>query len=63
MEFSIGGEGLCVGRDSGEAVADDYPGGAPWRFTGGTIDRVQVNVSGKPYVDIEHEAVAMMSRE
>ena len=24
--FSLAGEGLCVGRDSGEAVTDDYPG-------------------------------------
>jgi arylsulfatase len=62
-KFAIGGEGLCVGRDSGEAVTDDYPGTAPWRFTGGTIRQVQVNVSGKPYVDLEREAVAMMSRE
>jgi arylsulfatase len=62
-KFAIGGEGLCVGRDSGEAVTDDYPGTSPWRFTGGTIRRVQVNVSGKPYIDLEREAVAMMSRE
>ena len=62
-KFSIAGEGLCVGRDSGEAVTDDYPGTSPWPFTGGTIDRVQVNVSGKPYVDLEREAVAMMARE
>jgi arylsulfatase len=62
-KFSIAGEGLCVGRDSGEAVTDDYPGGAPWPFTGGTIRQVQVNVSGKPYVDLEREAVAMMARE
>ncbi len=33
--FSLAGEGLTVGRDSGEAVTDDYPGEAPWRFTGG----------------------------
>ena len=26
--FSLAGEGLCVGRDSGEAVTDDYPGDA-----------------------------------
>jgi hypothetical protein len=62
-KFSIAGEGLCVGRDSGEAVTDDYPGTAPWPFTGGTVNRVVVNVSGKPYVDLEREAVAMMSRE
>src|SRR5262249_55660534 len=62
-KFSIAGEGLCVGRDSGEPVTDDYPGIAPWRFTGGTIKKVVVNVSGKPYVDLEREAVAMMTRE
>jgi len=62
-KFSIAGEGLCVGRDSGEPVTDDYPGTAPWPFTGGTIDRVAVDVSGEPYVDLEREAVAMMARE
>jgi arylsulfatase A-like enzyme len=62
-KFSIAGEGLCVGRDSGEAVTDDYPGAAPWEFAGGTIKKVVVNVSGKPYVDLEREAVAMMARE
>jgi arylsulfatase len=36
-KFSIAGEGLCVGRDGGEPVTDDYPGEAPWAFTGGTI--------------------------
>jgi arylsulfatase len=62
-KFSLGGEGLCVGRDSGEPVTDDYPGTSPWRFAGGTIRQVRVDVSGKPYIDLEHEAVAMMSRE
>ena len=33
------------------------------RFTGGTINRVAVDVSGEPYVDLEREAAAMMSRE
>ena len=41
----------------------DYPGAAPWAFTGGTINRVAVDVSGEPYVDLEREAVAMMARE
>jgi hypothetical protein len=38
--FAIAGEGLCIGRDSGEPVTDDYPGAPPWRFTGGTLKRV-----------------------
>jgi arylsulfatase A-like enzyme len=62
-KFSIAGEGLCVGRDSGEPVTDDYRAGPSSRFTGGTIRRVVVNVSGKPYVDLEREAVAMLARE
>ena len=62
-KFSVTGEGLCVGRDGGSAVTDDYPGSMPWSFTGGTIHRVAVDVSGEPYVDLEREAVAMMSRE
>ena len=39
------------------------PGEAPWRFTGGTLHRVAVDVSGTPYVDLEREAAAMLSRE
>jgi arylsulfatase A-like enzyme len=61
--FSIAGEGLCVGRDSGEAVTSDYPNGSAHHFTGGTIRRVAVDVSGAPYVDLEREAQAMLARE
>jgi arylsulfatase len=61
--FSVAGEGLCVGRDSGEPLTDDYPGEPPWRFTGGTIRRVVVDVTGEPYVDLEREAQAMLARE
>jgi len=62
-KFSLAGEGLCIGRDGGEAVTDDYPGELPWSFTGGTIKRVAVDVSGEPYVDLEREAAAMLARE
>jgi arylsulfatase len=61
--FSIAGEGLTIGRDSSEPVTDDYPGSHPYPFTGGTINRVAIDVSGDPYVDLEREAVAMMARE
>ncbi len=62
-KFVIGGEGLCVGRDSGSGVTADYPGMEPFRFTGGTIRRVAVDVSGEPYLDLEREAAAMLMRE
>lgn len=61
--FEVAGEGLCVGRDSGAPVTDDYPGQRPYRFTGGTIKRVAVDVSGQPYLDLEREAAAMLARE
>jgi arylsulfatase len=59
-KFMIGEEGLCVGRDSGEPITDDYPGAAPHRFMGGTIERVGIDVSGEPYVDLEREAAATL---
>ena len=49
--------------DSADPVTSDYAGSAPWAFTGGTIKRVAIDVSGERYVDLEREAVAMMSRE
>jgi arylsulfatase A-like enzyme len=61
--FSLAGEGLCIGRDSAEPITDDYPGESPWTFTGGTIDRVAIDVSGEPYADMEREAQLMLMRE
>ncbi|MEV5837185.1 arylsulfatase [Nocardia sp. NPDC052112] len=62
-KFTLAGEGLSAGRDTGEPVTDDYLGTAPWTFTGATLYRVAVDVSGEPYVDLEREAAAMLSRE
>jgi arylsulfatase A-like enzyme len=62
-KFAIGGEGLNAGRDGGAPVTSDYPGTAPWAFSGGTLHRVAVDVSGDPFVDLEHEAMAMFARE
>jgi arylsulfatase len=60
--YAIAGAALTVGRSRG-AVSSDYPGQRPWRFTGGTIKFVAVDVSGEPYVDLEREAAAMLARE
>ena len=61
--FAIAGSGLYVGRHGGEPVTDDYPGEPPYPFTGGTINRVAVDVSGEPYMDLEREAALMLMRE
>ncbi|WP_327373676.1 arylsulfatase [Streptomyces sp. NBC_01216] len=50
--FCVVGDGICVGRDDASPVTPDYQG--PFPFTGGTIDKVVVDVSGARYVD--HEA-------
>jgi len=62
-KFSLAGEGLNIGRDGGEPVTADYPGDAPWAFTGGTIHKVIVNVSGAPFVDVEKELIAAFARD
>lgn len=40
-------------RDGGAAVTDGYPGERPHRFTGGTVKRIAIDVSGQPYLDLE----------
>ena len=62
-KFSIAGEGLNVGKDGSEPVTDDYPGQAPWPFTGGTIHRAVVDVSGQPFVDLAAEARMAFMRD
>ncbi|MFO7590129.1 MAG: arylsulfatase [Acidimicrobiia bacterium] len=50
--FCLTGDGICVGRDSSSPVSPEYT--SPFPFTGGTIDKVVVDVSGDRYLD--HEA-------
>ena len=59
--FTLCGDGLCVGRDSSDAVSSLYRAPAP--FTGGTIVQVEVNVGADQYLDLEKEAMAALSRE
>ena len=54
--FCLVGDGLCVGRDSASPVTPEYT--APYRFTGGTIDKVVVDVSGERFVDHEAQVAA-----
>jgi arylsulfatase len=52
--FSLVGDGLCVGFDSGDAVSKLYK--TPGEFKGGTIFFVNVNVAKDQYLDLEKEA-------
>jgi arylsulfatase A-like enzyme len=62
-KFSLAGEGLNVGLDRAEPVTGDYPGDSPWAFTGGTIHKVVVDVSGDPWVDLQKEAEGAFARD
>jgi arylsulfatase len=53
-KFTLSGDGLCVGYDSGDAVSQEYK--TPGRFRGGTILLVGVTVEKAQYLDLEKEA-------
>jgi arylsulfatase A-like enzyme len=57
--FCLTGDGICVGRDSASAVTPEYT--APFPFTGGSIDRVVVDLSGEGYEDHEAKVRAWFS--
>ncbi|MGH3040014.1 MAG: arylsulfatase, partial [Gaiellaceae bacterium] len=59
--FSLCGEGLCVGYDSGDAVSSEYKPKFP--FTGGRIIKVVFDVADDAYVDVERELAAVMARD
>jgi arylsulfatase len=59
--FCLVGDGICVGRDSASPVTPEYA--SPFAFTGGTIDRVVVDVSGEAYLDHEREVMAWIMRD
>ena len=57
-KFTLSGDGLCIGFDSGDAVSSLYT--SPGEFEGGTIQAVGVTVSGEPYINLEAEAKRML---
>jgi hypothetical protein len=58
-KFTLSGDGLCVGRDSGDAVSQEYQ--APGEFKGGKIQFVGVTVEKTQYLDLEKLAAAAMA--
>ena len=59
--FGITGDNVSAGRNAGSPVSPDYK--PPFAFTGGTIDRVVVDVSGEEYIDYEKEVLAYLMRD
>ena len=58
-KFTLSGDGLCIGRDSGDNVSQEYK--SPGKFLGGTILGVEVSVGKDVYLDLEKAAAAAVT--
>jgi arylsulfatase len=58
-KFTLSGDGLCIGRDSGDAVSEGYK--TPGTFKNGTIFAVGVTVEKAQYLDLEKLAHAALA--
>jgi arylsulfatase len=59
--FGLAGGGIAVGRNGGQPVSKAYT--APYEFTGGTIAKVVVDISGTPYADVERDLALAFSKD
>jgi arylsulfatase len=60
-KFTLSGDGLCIGYDSGDAVSQEYS--TPGTFHGGTIEGVGVTVEKASYEDLAKEAQRALMRD
>jgi arylsulfatase len=60
-DFCLVGDGICVGRDSASPVTPEYK--APYSFTGGTIEKVVVDLSGEKFVDHENKVMTWFAMD
>ena len=59
--FGLAGAGIKVGSNPGQAVCSSYR--APFPFTGGTIAKGVVDISGAPYLDGERELARAFAKD
>ncbi len=60
-KFTLSGDGLCIGFDSGDAVSSEYT--TPGTFKGGNIQVVGITVEKAQYIDLQKEAARAMKRD
>jgi arylsulfatase len=60
-KFTLVGDGLCVGFDSGDPVSKQYK--SPGRFKGGVISFATVSTGKEKYSDLETEAARAWAKE
>jgi hypothetical protein len=59
--FALCGEGLSIGRDTGDSVSELYTPFFP--FEGGRIVKVEVTSGDDAYVDLERALMAALARD
>jgi len=59
--YALAGEGLAVGRDSGDPISKEY--GAGFVFKNGEIAKVVYDVGNDAYVDLERRMAAVLARD
>jgi arylsulfatase len=59
--YALAGEGLCVGRDGGDAVSSEYK--PSFAFSGGRVIKVIYDVASDAYVDLERKLAAALARD
>jgi len=59
--YALCGEGLCIGRDSGDSVSGEYK--PPFAFSGGTVVKVIFDVADDAYLNVEKAMAASMARD
>ena len=60
-KFTLSGDGLCVGYDSGDPVSKLY--NSPGEFKGGNIFFVKVSTGKEQYLDLAKEAARALAKE
>jgi hypothetical protein len=60
-KFTLVGDGLCVGFDSGDPVSKQYK--SPNEFKGGTVSFATVSTGKDQYLDLEKEAARALSKQ
>jgi arylsulfatase len=61
--YSLAGEGLCIGHDSGDTVSGAYRGEGKYAFSGGGIVKVVYDIADDAYVDVERKFAAKIARD
>jgi arylsulfatase len=60
-KFTLVGDGLCVGYDSGDPVSKQYK--SPGEFKGGEIHFVRVSTGKESYLDLQKDAARALAMQ